>query len=498
MKSKSTGARAGALRSLIPYFVLGFALLLTGAVTCAAATAAETRDRLRFEAAVHQVNGAIETRMETYIAMLLSGKGLFAASEEVTREKFHAFVAGLGVQVRYPGIREIGYSARVRPGERDALVARMQGELLEGFTLHPDHEQAERHAILYLEPPAPRRNAATGYDMSSDPVRRAAMERARDTGAPAASGRVTLVEGREAGKHTGFILYVPVYRNGAPHGTAAERAAALQGFVYSPFRADDLLNEILAERVPTIDVQIYDGDGTAAGSLLHASADASGSPPPRLRAVSAVEVAGRMWTVVAATRPEFDEGSTRGMVPCVLLGGVLVSGLLFGVTRSQAEARALAERSAADLMTSERSLRAREQERLRLDEEIIRMQAARLAELSTPLIPLNRDIVLMPLIGTLDAPRAQQVLEAVAHGVSSRRSRFAILDITGVATVDTQVASLLLRTAQVVRLLGAELVLTGINPSVARTIVELGIDLGPIITRSDLQRGITYAAGRPL
>jgi anti-anti-sigma regulatory factor/FixJ family two-component response regulator len=134
-----------------------------------------------------------------------------------------------------------------------------------------------------------------------------------------------------------------------------------------------------------------------------------------------------------------------------------------------------------------------EQESARLQVEVIQMQAAMLEELSTPLIPLSAGIVIMPLVGTIDSKRAAQVLEVLSRGVVSSGARIAIIDITGVPTVDTQVASVLVQSAQAVRLLGAEVVLTGIRSKVARSLVELGVDLGGLVTRGNLQGGITYA-----
>ncbi|MFL5582290.1 MAG: response regulator, partial [Gemmatimonadaceae bacterium] len=112
-----------------------------------------------------------------------------------------------------------------------------------------------------------------------------------------------------------------------------------------------------------------------------------------------------------------------------------------------------------------------EQDRARLQEEVIRMQAAMLEELSTPLIPLSDAVVIMPLVGTIDSKRAEQILAVVSQGVVSKGARVAIIDITGVPMVDTHVASVLIRASQAVRLLGAEVVLTGIRSRVARALV---------------------------
>ncbi len=149
-----------------------------------------------------------------------------------------------------------------------------------------------------------------------------------------------------------------------------------------------------------------------------------------------------------------------------------------------------------DITERRETERAQEQvkaEQARLREEMIRLQQVRLEELAAPLIPLRHGIVLMPLIGSIDTERAAQVLNTLTHGVVEQSARICILDITGVKTVDTQVASALIQAAQVVRLLGAEVVLTGIRSGVAQTLVQLGIDFGNINTRSTLQGGVDFA-----
>ncbi len=137
-----------------------------------------------------------------------------------------------------------------------------------------------------------------------------------------------------------------------------------------------------------------------------------------------------------------------------------------------------------------------EEEQARLKDELIRAQAAALEQLSTPLIPITEDVVVMPLIGTVDSRRAQQVMEGLLHGVVNHRSHTVILDITGVSTVDSAVADALIRAAQAVRLLGARTVITGISPHVAQTLVGMGIDLRGVVTHGTLQSGIAWATAQ--
>lgn len=137
-----------------------------------------------------------------------------------------------------------------------------------------------------------------------------------------------------------------------------------------------------------------------------------------------------------------------------------------------------------------------EQERAALQQQIIRTQEVMVRELSTPLIPLADGVLVMPIIGTIDSGRAQQIMQTLLTGIAGERTRIAILDITAVQIVDTQVANALLQAARAARLLGAEVVLTGIGARVAQTLVQLGADLSSVVTLSTLQSGIAYALGR--
>jgi PAS domain S-box-containing protein len=140
-----------------------------------------------------------------------------------------------------------------------------------------------------------------------------------------------------------------------------------------------------------------------------------------------------------------------------------------------------------------RRLRA-EEELGRSREELIRAQGEMLAELSTPLIPLGRQIVLVPLVGAVNAERAEHLLRNLSRGVREHCARVAIIDITGVPEVDAGVAQALVGAARSVRLLGTEVVITGVRAGVARTLVALGAELSGLTIRRDLQSGMAEAA----
>jgi anti-anti-sigma regulatory factor len=117
-------------------------------------------------------------------------------------------------------------------------------------------------------------------------------------------------------------------------------------------------------------------------------------------------------------------------------------------------------------------------------------------ELSTPVIPVHDGVLVLPLVGMIDTTRSAQVMEALLNAIQKERAQVVIIDITGVPTVDTGVANHLMRSTRAASLLGAMCVLVGVAPAVAQTLVQLGIDFGELVTRSDLQAGIAYALDR--
>jgi rsbT co-antagonist protein RsbR len=129
-------------------------------------------------------------------------------------------------------------------------------------------------------------------------------------------------------------------------------------------------------------------------------------------------------------------------------------------------------------------------------DEIIQTQTAAIQELSAPIIPIYSNVLVLPLIGAIDSMRAATIMASLLEGVSQRNASIVLLDITGVPVVDTSTAHHLIQAARAVRLLGAEIVLVGISPEIAQTIVQLGVNLNDLHTKSDLQAGFAYALER--
>ena len=333
----------------LPIVVVVLGLLATLAGSLLIERLGAARERQRFESLVSQADGAITSRLGAYVANLQAGAGLFAASDYVSHSEFKAFTERVGLSERYPGIQGIGYSVRLRPGGEAAFQAaeRAAGRRDYTITRREDPAADERHAILYLEPEDARNQAALGFDMYSDPTRRAAMARARDSGRPAMSGKVELVQEIDAHKQAGFLIYVPVYEGGAIPPTPEARRAALQGFVYAPFRAGDLLQAIF-ETISDKPYRyaIYHGDPEPE-NLLYRSPGGAAEAGYGLRAVRQIELAGERWTTIYRAGPGFAASAARQLTWAFLIAGAIATLLLAAATWWQGQARLAAEREVA-------------------------------------------------------------------------------------------------------------------------------------------------------
>jgi CHASE1-domain containing sensor protein/two-component sensor histidine kinase len=349
--------KAAASTLAAPLAVLMVGLVASTLATLHVQRIVEEKYRESLKHLTLQAEDTIQSRLTTYVAMLRAGAGLIASQQKtVEREEFRLFVDHLQTADQYPGIQGIGFSARL-PGQRDAALREVaERYLLTDFSIYPPGNREELHSIIHLEPMDRRNRAAIGYDMFSDSIRRAAMIRARDSGLPAASGRVQLVqEMDEAVAQAGFLIYMPVYRSGGVPETLEERRRTLLGFVYSPFRANDLMRGIFGfTSRPPIDFEIYDGE-IDAGNLLYRSFEAD-PDAERYADTRPVEVAGQTWTIRYWSRPDFKMPAQSEFVSLIMFGGVLATLVLTLLSWSQARARRRADQAAAAQRRNARKL----------------------------------------------------------------------------------------------------------------------------------------------
>jgi len=301
-----------------------------------------------FDYRVESIKLAIKNRIISYQQILQSGVGLFAVSEIVGRKEWHQFIKYLEIDERYPGIQGVGFSKVIFSKEKESHLQEIQAEggFFLDYYIKPEGQREQYTPTIYLEPLDKRNQAAIGYDMFFEPTQRAAMERARDTGQAALSGKVSLEQEIEEHKQAGFLLYLPVYRNNAPLQTIQERQAALLGYVYSPFRMNDFMRGIFGNKPSEIDIHIYDGnceEDIMDNQFMYDEVDHQlhndSLRHAQFKNVERFHFAGHTWTIYFYSLPEFETSTQTHAPRIILLGGVLVSVLLFGFTHSFETAR---------------------------------------------------------------------------------------------------------------------------------------------------------------
>ena len=297
-----------------------------------------------FDSDAREIIGDLEQRMKIYEQVLRGTQGLFAASENITRNEFRTYVGTLRLEENFPGIQGLGFSLIVPPSQKDRHIAAIRresmGEGIPEYNIHPAGKRDIYTSVIYIEPFSGRNLHAFGYDMYSDMehprdgdsapgLRRAAMERARDSGRAAISGKIRLLMETSETKQAGFLMYLPVYKNGMPHDTIAERRSHIVGWVYAPFRVDDLMAGLIDEQNAGLDLEIYDGEEMSDKTVMHDSDYVPGiRHNERFQSIKRVNIAGRNWTVAIRSHPDFGAHEDSHKQQFVAIAGIGASLLL--------------------------------------------------------------------------------------------------------------------------------------------------------------------------
>jgi signal transduction histidine kinase/DNA-binding response OmpR family regulator len=340
------------------WFALVLAVAIASGISSGQDRSARDRAQSRFRADVDEARDAIQQRLHSYLDMIRAPRALFASSDHVTRDEWAAFVDGLDPAARFPGIVGMTFVRRVASTDREAYVERVRADTSmtsEGypyFDIWPAGQRDEYFVYEYLEPFL--QNVPTfGYDVGTEPVRRAALERARDTGAPVITGRLHLVADTE--QTAAFLMFMPIYRNGLPVDTIAERREALTGFVVNRVRAEDLFAPAFAAhagerpyRVAVFD----DADPELAGMMYWNPGSLTDKTTVAFEQTASLDAAGGAWVARFEGSEAFIAPVDRLMPSLIIAGGVAAGILLFVAVHALTTGRIRALRLAAE-MTSE-------------------------------------------------------------------------------------------------------------------------------------------------
>ena len=322
------------LHSLLLPWIVGLASLAVtfGLVVHEQATLDRTL-RASFDLGLRQTASRIEQRIASFELMLRGAQGLFAATDTVSDADFGSYVDALLAGSDASGLQGIGYAAA-----------------------QPDGSAPLRLAAPALQP----NRRLLGFDVRADPVRRAAMDQARDAGGIAITRKLRLATDAADAPASGFLMVLPVYARGAPIGNAAERRRHHRGWVLAGFRMHDVMASLYGEGTPGLAVSVHDGVDLGEGSLMYASHPAA-ERPPRFVAQEYIGFAGHTWTLAVRTLPAFDELHNLDGPRTMLVAGVgaslLLALLTWQLASGRARAHAVAQSMTRELRESEARLR---------------------------------------------------------------------------------------------------------------------------------------------
>ena len=281
----------------------------------------------RFLSRVVQIKSAIQDRMLNYEHVLHGGASLFEVAEHVSRKQWHAYVNNLKINEYYPGIQGMGFSKWLRPNELAGHVAQVRREGFPDYVVKPEGKREVYTSTIYLEPFDARNKRAFGFDMFSEVTRRTAMEWARDTGNASISGKVKLLQETKEDVQAGFLMYLPVYRGATPQNVT-QRRATLLGFVFSPFRMNDLMQGVLGKSAPDVAVEIYDGMGDSADTAMYRSNRTDTGRTALFSVTREIDINGHAWTLRFNSLPAFDSASSSLAPRIIAISGTVITVML--------------------------------------------------------------------------------------------------------------------------------------------------------------------------
>lgn len=343
-----------------PYLVLFISIILSVGVAFLFYRSAASKDSIRFNNATAQIQTTLENRLNLYISLLRSGRAFIESSENLNRRKFKSYADSLDLEKNYPGLVGIGYNKVFASSEREQLIAQMKAEGYTDFNISPEGDRLTYNAIIYIEPLNELNQRVVGFDMSTEDVRRQALTRARDLATESASGKVVLKQETEETKQAGFLIFLPIYKEGKLPPTIQERRENLTGYIYIPFRAKDFLNATIGENsFPDIEFKIYDNEVQEENLLAQTETSknrnlADVQENKGFYVKNNLDVAGRRWIIEYTPTSQFYERSNQRWTPIIFIGGVVFSFLLFGMTYAQASSRHKLQKIAVNLLEVER------------------------------------------------------------------------------------------------------------------------------------------------
>ncbi len=335
----------------LPWLVLVMGLMVTFLLWRHEQQIAAEELKAHFEFRVRRATTLIKQRMIAYEQVMHGVQGLFAASGVVGRTQFREYVAALQLGTNYPGIQGVSFALNVPLAQKAAHIAAIRAEGFPDYRIMPEGQRENYMPVIYLEPFSGSNSRVFGYDTYTEPVRRAALDRARETGKASLSGKIRLVQETGERAQAGVLMYLPVYKNGIPHNTPASRRANLFGMVAASFRMDDLMASLHGGRDNELDIEIYDGTEVSGSTLLHDydGIRFAGTLNAPLQSLTNLEISDHTWLMAIRPLAGFETRLASNKPQIIAIAGTLLTLLMTLLTCQLASSRARAMEAAREM-----------------------------------------------------------------------------------------------------------------------------------------------------
>lgn len=342
--------------------------LITFYITLNIKSNIDTIAETEFKSQSKELSDKIIVRLHAHAQILQSGAAFFDVSDTVSRKQWQSFIEHSKVNLNLPDIQGIGYSLIIPKDNLEKHLQQIRNEGFPDYKIVPEDARDTYTSTIYLEPFSGRNLRAFGYDMMMEPVRREAMERARDMDVAALSGKVLLVQETATDVQAGNVMYVPVYKKDAAINTIEQRREAIIGWVFSTHRMNDLLLGIMdgwnSSSDKKVNLHIFDGNQNSPQSILFESHEShiqqSASKNIRFSNQIPVKFNGHQWLLV------FNQQNGNIIIDymsvwALLFSGLTISFLLFffikSLVNTNYKARSMAKKLTIDLKENKKTLK---------------------------------------------------------------------------------------------------------------------------------------------
>lgn len=336
---------------LIPLLVLFLGLAATWQLWQYDLNKREEFLREEFVSGIAKSVAAVEERIADYRSILLGLQGLFHASTEVSSQEFAAYTENMNIPGKYPALQSLAYSTLIPSAQKDSHIAAMRSQGFLSYHIHPDGIRDYYVPVVYVAPFRDHNLRVLGLDNYASVERRETLQRARDSGKEALSGKLQLVQDDDSSQ-PGILMFLPVYAAGMAHETQRERRTAIRGWVGAAFRINPLMDHVMAQSEHIYQLAIYDGADITPQAQLYQSA---GEGNPRFRNIQHIRISGREWTLLFTSTPSFEGRLLDPHHYLLLITGCSISLVLALIIWLSLSSRNRAMESAAHLEQANRA-----------------------------------------------------------------------------------------------------------------------------------------------